>query len=622
MTRRVLLIGVGGYAPESGLTALQHAGNDVALLQELLVDPQFGGDPGMVTVLHDVTRGEAERAIFRFLKDLERDDIALIHFSGHGVQDASGGLYLCFTDTQLSALEITALPIETLRRLIDNQRARRVLITLDCCYSGIAGDQLTRGDMSSVSRNLQGVEEDFGHGQGVYVLSAAGRTQTAKEDAEVKAGVFTWHIAEGIRTGQADLDSDGRITVSELAGYLQREVPKDAARQTPHLSARNVTGSFVVAENRLMRLGEKVTAFRALVRRLAMERNIGLSFAGDVDEWLETSDVLTMPETRQWELLEAMEAGKVVAADFQERWRGLNRSAPLQSQQPLEPDAPAASEPEHSEMPDRTVAPSKGETRRWIGIAGLLGLICAVAFTYFLWPAQPTKLPQKTEYTKILASARSGLKAMIDNKAPNIDKRLDAIVLIKSMVDRKPPDHIRRDAIDILTSYIRNNVDERRGPGEQVEFNEKIPEKHYRPADIVKALEALQLLRSAGSPLEVNLGSIDFSKMGLYALDFEGFYFGHANFTDAALSDCKCLSADFRHAIFHNTATWGTRKPAVANFRKTRFERADLRASKWANVDFTGSNIEKSVGHEGVAYFKDIKGLSEQQWTYFSRWRP
>ena len=350
MTRRALLLGVGDYSAESGLESLPCPESDVELLEEVFSDPKAGGTSDTVQSHANLSLTEAKRALFDFLKTLDRDDTALIHFSGHGVQDPGGDLYLCFADTKVDELEISALPIEQVRRMLDNRRARRVLITLDCCYSGIAGEQLTRSSTDAVHESLKSVETDFGQGHGVYVLSASGRSQTAKEDAKKGAGVFTWHLAEGIRTGSADLDGDGQITVAEIANYLQREVPKDATRQTPHLSAKNVSGTFVVAESRLQNVEAQIKRFSDTLDRLVDDRLVLYAFAGEVQDWLSADNPLPLTTDPKWSLLEDIADGKLIAADFQERWRNLDeRIEPAPT--PPKPEPAPWKPPEASRIP-------------------------------------------------------------------------------------------------------------------------------------------------------------------------------------------------------------------------------------------------------------------------------
>jgi hypothetical protein len=202
------------------------------------------------------------------------------------------------------------------------------------------------------------------------------------------------------------------------------------------------------------------------------------------------------------------------------------------------------------------------------------------------------------------------------NNEPDIVTRRSAITALVTISSENPPEFYFAEAVEMLVEYVRDNIDERRGPGEQVEVDKRPPQK-YRPRDIIDAMEALQEIRRASADrVEVKLGSVDFHQINLSGLDLEGFYFGHADFSYSSLSNCRCRGADFRHARFFGTNIWGTLASAPADFREANFLKAELTHSRWANVDFAGSNIEKAVGHRQARVW-DEHGMTPAQRKLF-----
>ena len=63
-------------------------------------------------------------------------------------------------------------------------------------------------------------------------MTASGPNETSTENDELKHGVFTYFLLEGLR-GKADIDTDGIITVDEVYRYVSKEVPK-ATEQRQH----------------------------------------------------------------------------------------------------------------------------------------------------------------------------------------------------------------------------------------------------------------------------------------------------------------------------------------------------------------------------------------------------
>ena len=75
------------------------------------------------------------RAISSFFVGRERNDLLLLYFSGHGIRDDRGQLFLAVKDTEHNLLRGTAIPAGYITEEMDNSRSRQVLI-LDCCHSG------------------------------------------------------------------------------------------------------------------------------------------------------------------------------------------------------------------------------------------------------------------------------------------------------------------------------------------------------------------------------------------------------------------------------------------------------------------------------------------------------
>ena len=56
-------------------------------------------------------------------------------------------------------------------------------------------------------------------------------------------------MIEGLETGKADANNDGKITYSELYDYIHDYVRRITPDQTPTLNTRGVEGDFVVFKN-------------------------------------------------------------------------------------------------------------------------------------------------------------------------------------------------------------------------------------------------------------------------------------------------------------------------------------------------------------------------------------
>jgi len=244
MSRKLaLLIGNSTYGP--GLPPLEKPDADIAALAKVLADPAIGGFDDVKPLL-DATSATARREVARFFSGRSLDDLLLLYFSGHGLRDDRGGLYLAVQDTETELLSGTAVEAAFIAREMDHCRSQRQILILDCCYSG-AFERGAKGPAANP------VTAFTGNGLGRFVLTASDSTQLAWEDvaANSKGGlsVFTHHLVRGLESGEADLDGDGLISVDELYDYVYARVVEDNPRQTPGKSTSKQQGEIFLARN-------------------------------------------------------------------------------------------------------------------------------------------------------------------------------------------------------------------------------------------------------------------------------------------------------------------------------------------------------------------------------------
>src|SRR5262249_55068573 len=118
-------------------------------------------------------------------------------------------------------------------------------LVLDCCHSGA----FLRGAKAGVSVDTREAFE--GTGSGRIILTATDSIQYAWEGNEVsgqaQSSVFTHFMVEGLRTGEADGDSDGEITLDELDDYGHARVVDRSPARKPRKSAMSQEGGLVIA---------------------------------------------------------------------------------------------------------------------------------------------------------------------------------------------------------------------------------------------------------------------------------------------------------------------------------------------------------------------------------------
>lgn len=234
MTKIALLIGVSEYEP--GLSPLPAAIKDLDAIREVLIDPEIGGfSDANVTLLKNADRQIVEEAIYALFSGRQRDDLLLLFFSGHGIKDDSGALYLATRTTrklpQGDLITPTAVSANFIHSSMSRSRSKRQVVILDSCFSGAFAEGLSAKDDGSVD-----IRQQLG-GEGRAVLTSSSSTQYSFEQAGEELSLYTRFLIEGIKTGDADLDEDDFISVDELHEYARRKVQEVKPEVKPELYA-------------------------------------------------------------------------------------------------------------------------------------------------------------------------------------------------------------------------------------------------------------------------------------------------------------------------------------------------------------------------------------------------
>ena len=228
MGKIALLIGVSEYEP--GLTPLPAATKDVEAMQQVLENPEIGGFDE-VKVLVNPPRQEMEEAIEMLFDDRQKDDLLLLFFSGHGIKDEEGNLYFATHNTRKNLLQSTTVSAKVVHQVMKNSRSKREVVILDCCFSGAFGKELSaKGDGFVDIKNQLG-------GEGRAVLTSSSSTQYSFELQGADTSTYTRYIVEGLKTGAADRDEDGSISVDELHEYAKSKVQEATPEMKPEIYA-------------------------------------------------------------------------------------------------------------------------------------------------------------------------------------------------------------------------------------------------------------------------------------------------------------------------------------------------------------------------------------------------
>jgi uncharacterized caspase-like protein len=147
------------------LRQLVSPGADVEALAEVLRDPDVAGFD--VTTIVNKPHYVVGEAMSNFYQSCGRDDLTVLYFTGHGLKDEDGKLYLATSNTRRNSLLVTSLPADQVNSLMAGSKSRRQVLILDCCYSGaFPGEYGAKAD-----RSMHTLEALTGRGRAILTAS-------------------------------------------------------------------------------------------------------------------------------------------------------------------------------------------------------------------------------------------------------------------------------------------------------------------------------------------------------------------------------------------------------------------------------------------------------------------
>ena len=253
MARHALLIGVSEFTDER-LARLNAPTNDVIALRGILQDSSRGNFDSVELSLNEDFLAVRDH-ISVFFHDRAPDDVLLLYYSGHGILGRGNRLFLSTSGSNLDTPRARSVSSQEIRDFIEESRAQRQIVVLDCCHSGVFAEHAkSAAPAPAVTPNT------FSSGDaGLYVLTAADTLQFAWDGAELRTGNeasagfsrFTSWLVEGLEKGEAAPD-DEQITMDALYHYLLRRARSAGAAATPQRIAQGGVGDLVISANPLM----------------------------------------------------------------------------------------------------------------------------------------------------------------------------------------------------------------------------------------------------------------------------------------------------------------------------------------------------------------------------------
>ena len=222
-----LLIGVGADLPVTV--------KDATAIGAVLVNPEKAAyKPENVVILteQDATRENVLRELKNLVQKTEKTDEAtvIVYYSGHGGQyqnEASSDYYLLTHGYDPSNRDGTMVRGDEFSRLIDQIKAKKLLVMIDCCHAaGIIGQPLLKlksPDSGIVNSNIELLRQ-LNTGEGKVFITSCDDDEQSVILPNSENSLFTEVILESLE-GKAS-GGEEFVRVIELLYYVLTQVPK------------------------------------------------------------------------------------------------------------------------------------------------------------------------------------------------------------------------------------------------------------------------------------------------------------------------------------------------------------------------------------------------------------
>ncbi|GKS67442.1 hypothetical protein YTPLAS73_09890 [Nitrosarchaeum sp.] len=157
--------------------------------------------------------------------DIKTNDTLLFYYSGHGVPDSDGNVYLASTEIDPDVPIKRGLSFEDLTTIVGRSSSKKSIVVLDSCFSGRARiskggeDSIAKSANSQIKKQSEKILECSGKGR--CLLSASSGYQEAYGSKEKGHSIFTFYFLEGLKGAEGkSVDKFGNVTPESISNYV------------------------------------------------------------------------------------------------------------------------------------------------------------------------------------------------------------------------------------------------------------------------------------------------------------------------------------------------------------------------------------------------------------------
>ncbi len=262
----ILTIGVSDF--QDNVYDLKYAAKDALDVASTFKESQAFQQVFTKTLIDDAVSEKSILESASFFDSATEDDVVILFVASHGLLDRDYQYFLASPEMNFEKPSQGGIPYEIFDGLLSKTVSLKKIILLDACHSGeVDVDEVdanssfsnlsnetsnikaargakpiatkkTLNDITSFSKNLFA---DLRRGNGTNVISSAGGLELAFEGDQWNNGLFTYSLLHGLKSGEADINRDGQVMLSELQEYTFKRVSNlSNGLQTPTFRIQNI----------------------------------------------------------------------------------------------------------------------------------------------------------------------------------------------------------------------------------------------------------------------------------------------------------------------------------------------------------------------------------------------
>jgi len=210
---------------------LSHCKDDCYMMKEFLKSKKGGAvlDENIIMLLDGKAyKQNILKSINKIVEKADINDRIIIYFAGHG----SGNELMTY---EYDKFQYNSLSIGLIDTYLRQSKAKHKLLIADACIGPMPMGSNGRGAAEEFNNSLSEFEPSFLH------LRSCSKNETAWESSRYGQGIFSYWLLKGLE-GEADLNNDLKVTISELFKFVKESVSYDVLVQASEIQTPQIKG--------------------------------------------------------------------------------------------------------------------------------------------------------------------------------------------------------------------------------------------------------------------------------------------------------------------------------------------------------------------------------------------